>query len=186
MKKDISMSILDARLYAPITALPFIVILIGLYIYIWKLPNVFVEIRNSIFQNFLIFILAVFIGHISYALIKGITWELFGSNKEKAIRYGIRKTNIGTTSFHAYYEKTMEIKAYKLGIAIPGIIVGIIPASLGIIIGNIFIFSIGLFSIFTAGEDILVMWLLRNVEADSLVEDHPKRVGCYVIDKNEA
>ena len=56
---------------------------------------------------------------------------------------------------------------------------------MGIFTGNPFIFIFGLAFILAAGGDILILWLLRKVKAGSLVEDHPKRAGCYVIDKKE-
>ena len=67
----------------------------------------------------------------------------------------------------------------------PGIILGFLPAFIGIITGNAAIFVFGLSSVFFTGGDILILWLIRNVKTGSLVEDHPTRAGCYVIDNKE-
>lgn len=44
-----------------------------------------------------------------------------------------------------------------------------------------FILTFGLFFILAAGGDILILWLLRNVKSSSFVQDHPTRVGCYIL-----
>ena len=163
----------------------FIGILVGLHIYIWKERNFVSELSSLISANFLIFLLILFIGYIIHALIQGLTWQLLGNNKLNAIGYGIRRKDRGSVSFNAYCKEPMELKTYKIGIAMPGIILGILPAVLGIFTGNYLVFIFGLFGVLYSGENILVLWLLREVKADSLVKSHPKRVGFYVIDKNE-
>lgn len=182
MKKDFSVSMVKANLYAVIAALPFIVILIGLDIYIWKGRNLISELFSLEPQYFSLFILSIFIGIIIHELIHGITWQFFSKKKSNAIKYGI---DWKTMSPYAHCKEPMEIKAYRLGTVMPAIILGFLPAIVGIFTGNPFIFIFGLAFILAAGGDILILWLLRKVKAGSLVEDHPKRAGCYVIDKKE-
>lgn len=180
MKKDFSVSMVKANLYAVIAALPFIVILVGLDIYLWKWRNYFGELFSLEPQYFSLFMLAIFVGVIIHELIHGITWQLFSNNKSNAIRYGI---DLKTMSPYAHCKEPMEIKAYRLGAVMPAIILGFLPAFIGIITGNAVIFILGLVFILAAGGDILILWLIRNVKAGSLVEDHPKKAGCYVIEK---
>ncbi|MEL7245524.1 MAG: DUF3267 domain-containing protein [Cyanobacteria bacterium J06573_2] len=185
MKKDLSVLDIEANIYAQIITLPFIGILIGLNIYIWKEQNFLNELSSFISTNFIIFILILFLAYIIHVLIQGLTWQLFANNKSNTIRYGIRRTSRGSVSFQAYCKEPIELKVYKLGITIPGLILGLIPAVLGIFTGNSFVFVFGLFGILYSGEDILILWLLRNIEANSLVKTHSKKTGCYIIDKNE-
>jgi len=35
--------------------------------------------------------------------------------------------------------------------------------------------------IFAAGGDLLVLWVIRNVDARAMVQDHPSRAGCLVV-----
>ncbi len=77
MKKDFSVSMVKANLYAVIAALPFIVILLGLDIYIWKGRNLISELFSLEPQYFSLFILSIFIGIIIHELIHGITWQFF-------------------------------------------------------------------------------------------------------------
>lgn len=182
MKKDFSISAAKANVYGFIVVLPFIVILIGLYIYIWKGRNFISELFRLEPKYFGLFMLAIFLGVIIHELIHGLTWQLFGQKKSNAIRYRIDKK---TMSPYAHCKEPIEAKAYKLGIAMPGIILGFLPAAIGIFTGNAVIFVFGLFGVLAASVDILTLWVLRKVKSASLVEDHPTRVGCYVINKNE-
>ncbi|AFY53200.1 hypothetical protein Riv7116_0606 [Rivularia sp. PCC 7116] len=182
MKKDLSVSMVKANLYAVFAALPFIVILVGVDIYVGQRRNYFDELFSLEPKSFSLFMLAIFIGVIIHELIHGITWQFFSKKKSNAIRYGI---DWKTMSPYAHCKEPMEIKAYRLGAVMPAIILGFLPAIVGILTGNSFIFIFGLVFILAAGGDILILWLIRNVKAGSLVEDHPKRAGCYVIDGNE-
>ena len=182
MKKDISISTAKANVHAFIVVLPFIVILIGLYIYIWKDRNFISELFSLEPQYFSIFLLAIFLLIFIRQLIYGLSWQFFGNKKSNAIRYGINWKNMTP---YTYCRVPIEVKAYKLGFAMPGIILGLLPAFIGIVTGNAVIFVFGLFGVLAAGVDILILWLIRNVKAGLLVEDHPTRAGCYVIDGKE-
>lgn len=76
----------------------------------------------------------------------------------------------------------MEVNAYRIGAAMPGVVLGIAPCIGGIIFGNGWWFVFGLLFTYAACGDALIIWLLRKVKTGSLVEDHPSRAGCYVIE----
>ena len=67
----------------------------------------------------------------------------------------------------------------------PGLVVGLLPSLVGIATGNGWIMLFGLFFTFAAGGDLLVLWLIRKVDAKVLVEDHPTNAGCYVYERRE-
>lgn len=64
----------------------------------------------------------------------------------------------------------------------PGLVLGIFPSLIGIITGYGWIMLFGLLFLLAAGGDILIIWLIRNVEAGKLVKDHPTRAGCCIIE----
>lgn len=39
-------------------------------------------------------------------------------------------------------------------------------------------------TVLAAGGDLVIVWLLRNESGDVLVQDHPSRVGCLVIQED--
>ena len=182
MKKDYSVSMLKANIYGFIAPLPFIVILFGLNIYIWKWRNFLSQLFIDNFQNFILFMLLVFLGIPIRGFLVGLTWQLCGKNKSNTVKYSF---NWKAMTLLVHCKEPIEVKAYRLGAVMPGMILGFFPAFIGIVTGNAVIFVFGLSGVFFAGTDILILWLIRNVKAGSLVEDHPKRAGCYVIDKKE-
>ncbi len=71
----------------------------------------------------------------------------------------------------------MRARAYRLGVVTPGIVLGVVPSVAGIITGNGWVMSFGLFFRFVAGGDFLILWLVRRVAGRALVEDHPTKVA---------
>ena len=62
----------------------------------------------------------------------------------------------------------------------PGIVLGLIPATYGILIDDIYVFIFGCFFTLAAGGDILMVFLLRDQSKNTYVQDHPSEVGCYI------
>jgi hypothetical protein len=86
-----------------------------------------------------------------------------------------------TITPYTHCKEPMEIGAYKLGVSMPGLLLGVLPAIFGILTSNGLILTFGLIFVLAVGGDILILWLLRKVRAGVLVKDHPTRIGCYVI-----
>ena len=167
----------EANVYALVAVLPFIVPFFSLYIYIWGWRNI-LNIYNLHFRDFILYAIAIVVGIILHEMIHGLSWQFFGNKRSNTIKYGIDSK---TLSPYAHCQEPMKIKPYRLGVIMPGVLLGFLPTILGTIIGNSLIFVFGLFFILAAGGDIFILWLLRKVTPGSLVEDHPMRAGCYVI-----
>ena len=72
------------------------------------------------------------------------------------------------------------------GALAPLIILGIIPAAVGIITGNALVFWIGLVMIFSAGGDFLIVMLIltrRSTASEALYLDHPTQAGVVVFER---
>ncbi len=80
----------------------------------------------------------------------------------------------------------MFAKPYRIGAVMPLILLGILPSLYAIAEGQAGLIAFGLFFTFAAGGDMLILWLLRDIPANALVEDHPTRAGCYVLVEEEA
>ena len=177
MKRDLSVSMIEANIYAFVAVLPFVILFLWLYVYIWGWRNI-LNIYNLNFSSFIIYSLAIVVGIIIHEMIHGLSWQFFGNKRSNTIKYGIDRK---TLSPYAHCQEPMKIKPYRQGVIMPGILLGFLPTILGTIIGNSLIFVFGLLFILAAGGDIFILWLLRKVQPGSLVEDHPTRAGCYVI-----
>lgn len=65
---------------------------------------------------------------------------------------------------------------YRLGAAIPGVVLGLLPSLVGIVTGNAPIMLFGLFFTFAAGGDALVLWLIRKVDPNALSSKTTRRM----------
>ena len=177
MKKDLSISIVKANLYSVIFIIPGI-LLAFIYFIIWRNNLKAVELQPSVFQRGT-FLLAAVLGIVLHELIHGFSWAYFGKKSIETIKFGVYWKKLTP---YAHCTEPMEVSAYRLGAMMPGLLLGVFPYLLGVIGGNVLIMFFGLLLTFIAGGDALILWLIRDVKPGQLVEDHPTRAGCYVIE----
>jgi hypothetical protein len=161
-------------------ALPIVGLLVLSYILRWGSAQFWLGF-NALFENFLVFIAIFFLGVIVHEFIHGFSWMLFGQKPFSAIKFGFQ---VKTITPYAHCREPLEVNPYRIGTAMPGILLGLLPASIAIINGNGWLFAFGLLFTVAAGGDMLILWLIRNVSNDKLVEDHPIQAGCYILDSN--
>lgn len=129
-------------------------------------------------------LIGVFIGGIvAHELLHGFGWALAGRQQWQAVSFGFQ---LKTLTPYAHIDAVITARAYRFGTALPGVALGLVPwgISLGIGHGPLHLFGV----VFTAVAvgDAMVLWLVREVPADTLVRDHPDRVGCLVVDADTA
>lgn len=135
-------------------------------------------LRFELTLNFLIFIGVVILSVVIHELLHGIGWMIFGHKPFSAIKFGIQWK---TFTPYAHLKEPVEVNAYRIGGALPGLILGILPYLLSLLLGEVNLLLFGLLNTAGAGGDWLMLWLLRGVPKGALVEDHPTKVGCYVL-----
>lgn len=178
-RRDISVSMGDANLYTLALTLPAIFLLIAFFSAIWGFEAISVSF-SIILQQATIFLVAVIAGIVLHEYLHKIGWWLAGKIPYHAITFGFQ-----WRTFTPYSHCTLPLKAgaYRVGTILPGLALGILPALYALITGNGIYFFWGLIFIFAAGGDFMILWLLRFTSADTLVEDHPERAGCYVLEE---
>jgi len=129
--------------------------------------------------SFLVLIAVVFLGVVVHELIHGITWMIFGHKPFSAINFGFQWK---TLTPYAHLKEPVEINAYRIGGFMPGLVLGILPYILSLLLGDSNLFWFGLVHTAAASGDWLILWLIRNVKSGMLVEDHPTNAGCYVLE----
>jgi hypothetical protein len=65
----------------------------------------------------------------------------------------------------------------------PGVALGLIPVFVGIAWEIGWITLYGFLMLISAIGDFTILWKIRSFSSDSLVVDHPSRVGCWVLTK---
>jgi len=175
---NLSISIEKANVYSLIFALPLAALLVVLYVLRWEVGGAIAGF-NSLFGAFLTFLIVFLAGVVLHELIHGLTWVFFGRKPLRAIQFGFQ---LKTLTPYAHCTEPMGVNAYRIGTAMPGILLGLLPALLGIMNGNGWLLAFGVLFTMAAGGDFLILWLLKDVDRRKLVEDHPTRAGCYILD----
>jgi hypothetical protein len=180
IKKDLSVSMVAANFYSLVFAVPLAALFTLLHLGLWG-KNALTPTREEIAQQLILFILLVMLGIFLHELIHGLAWAYFGKKSLKTIHYGI---NWKVLSPYAHCREPLPVWVYRLGAALPGIILGFIPALIGILTGIGWIFLYGLIFTVAAGGDLVVLWLLRHENSRDWVLDHESRAGCHLIDRS--
>lgn len=103
--------------------------------------------KDIFMDYFLIYLLG---GIIIHELLHGLSWGYFASK---------------------------GLKSIKFGGAMPLIVMGIIPSIIGLIFGHGGILSFGIFFTWAAGGDIIALYMLRKLDNNIYVSDHPEKMG---------
>jgi hypothetical protein len=127
--------------------------------------------------NNLVFFIAILVGIVVHELIHGITW---------ACHTGWRSISFGVMwkllTPYCHCDRPMGIRPYILGALMPCIVLGLLPAIAGVVIGSFPLTVFGIFFIAAAAGDLWMAWLLTKEKADSMILDHPNEAGFYVYE----
>jgi len=172
-KRDVSVSMEQANIYGIAFALPAAILQVAGFSLVYGI-QAFAPTWNLAFL-----VLAVLLGIFLHELIHGLAWMFFGKKPRSAIQFGFMWK---TFSPYAHCTEPLGVGAYRLGTFMPGLLLGILPFVIAMLTGSGDLIWFSLFHTSAACGDWLILWLLRSVPADALVEDHPTRAGCYVIE----
>ena len=176
LKQDLSVSMAKANLCG-LMILPVVVLLSVLYIGVWGPERLLVGMVT--FRELIYFVLTILAGTILHELIHGVSWSYFGKKPFHAIKFGFQ---LKALTPYAHCREALKVRAYRIGALMPGLVLGILPSTIGIVTGNRWLMIFGLLFTLGSGGDLLILWLIRKVHAGEFVEDHPTRAGCYVIE----
>lgn len=177
MSNNTAISLAKGTLFALIIGLLPVILMMEIYIKIWGI-NSFRSGIKSFCSNPIDFLIVIAAGIILHELIHGLSWQLLEGKKSSAIKYGF---DWKTLTPYAHCRESMTVESYRLGTAIPGILLGLLPGIFSIFINNGWLFCFGMFFTFAAGGDLLILWLIRSLKPGTLVKDHPSKFGCYII-----
>jgi hypothetical protein len=187
-RKEIVVDAVKANLYIGLMFIPAIVIFGVPFYFFWRdlyaLANVRLYMQENIdwlkaSMPWIIFgsLIGGIVGH---ELLHGLTWARFARGGFKSIRFGIM-WKILTPYCHC--TEPLSLNAYRLGVIMPGVVLGFLPLLIGFSAGHLGLFLFGMLFTVAAGGDMIIMYLLRNESKDSFVQDHPEKIGCYVYTK---
>ncbi|MBR9975107.1 MAG: DUF3267 domain-containing protein [Bacteroidetes bacterium] len=171
---DRSVSLLKANFLMVYFAVPSVLLLGGAYVAVWGYHRLVWVLMGGYGWS----LAALLVGIVVHEAIHGIAWKIAARKPTSAIRFGFHWK---TLTPYAHCSEPMPARAYRIGAAMPLLLLGVLPSLAGIAWGSGALMAFGLFFTFAAGGDMLILWLLRDVPPDAQVEDHPVRAGCYVL-----
>jgi len=173
-KRDLSISMLRANVIPVLFGIPIAIVQVYLFTTLHGALQGRVE-----WLDVLLVIAVLLVSIVVHELIHGITWRLVAKRSPATITYGVHWK---TMTPYAHISGPMEVNAYRLGGLMPGLVLGIMPYMLSLVLGNGSLLWFGVIHTFAAGGDGLILWSLRSLKQGTMVEDHPSRAGCYVIE----
>lgn len=171
---DRSVSLLKANFLMVYFAVPSVLLLGGAYVAVWGYHRLVWVLMGGYGWS----LAALLVGIVVHEAIHGLTWKVAARKPASAIRFGFHWK---TLTPYAHCSESMPARAYRIGAAMPLLLLGVLPALVAIAWGSGGLMAFGLFFTFAAGGDMLILWLLRDVPCDALVEDHPVQAGCSVL-----
>jgi len=173
---DVSFSLSQATVIA-IVATPVVgVAVLGLYILVWGTDSL---LSGLLYFRHLAIVLSVIFA--SIMIHEGLHWVGyvgFGHLSWRAVRLGF---SLRSLAAYVHSDAELSIAAYRRLVALPGVVLGVIPVFAGITWGAAWMALYGLLMLIGASGDGAILWKVRGVAPGSLVVDHPSRAGCLVL-----
>lgn len=177
-KTDLSVSMNKAAIYSLVISIPIVVLFGWLYSLRWGFDK-FMLGFDVFFGNFFLFFIVFAVGIIVHELIHGFSWMVAGKKPFSAIKFGFQ---VSSFTPYAHCKEPMNVNAYRIGAFMPGLLMGILPSLLAILTGDGWLMVFGILFTTAAGGDFFILWLIRKVSKEKLVEDHPTQAGCYILE----
>jgi hypothetical protein len=122
----------------------------------------------------LIFLLAI----VMHELLHAIGFMLAGKVPLSSISFGVLWKALAP---YAHCHASMTVSAYRVSVALPGVVLGLIPGLLGVVFDSELLALMGALMTGAAGGDLAILLVLRSVPGDALVRDHPSLPGCQIL-----
>ncbi|KPK95731.1 hypothetical protein AMJ80_03905 [bacterium SM23_31] len=180
MKKEYTISTLKANIIGvPIFILALVIVWIP-YRVLWNLSSrdIVTAIYNSNL-HFTVIIPAIIILAVLHELLHAAGWMLNSDAGWKDIKFGVVWKLLTP---YVHLRIPISAHGHRISIALPGIVLGIIPALSGIIFGSGVIAFIGAVMTGASGGDLIVFWMMRSIPPSKMVQDHPTKAGFTLID----
>lgn len=139
---------------------------------IWGMPRL--PTSPSVF---LLFGALLVIGVVVHEAIHGLGFA-WGGADWSAIEFGFSWTGLAP---YAHCTTPLRCGAYRWAIALPGVVLGVIPLAVGLAVGHGGTTVFAFIMLASASGDALLLWTLRAVPRASWVQDHPSKMGALVL-----
>lgn len=143
------------------------------YLFIWGVG----EIR---FLSFVTVGLSIVMFIVIHELLHAVGFIVCGKVTRKEVKFGVIWSQFMP---YAHCKVPIQLKAYRIAIILPLILLGIIPTIYAFLVGSGYWAIIGIFMTVAAFGDVLILWVLRKYRGEDFVLDHSEKIGCVIYQK---
>ena len=156
-------------------SIPFVILTMSLVFSLYLLnvesPKEEIQKLNPFLAIIIYIILIVF-----HELIHGFFFGIYAKGGFKTVRFGVNwKAMIPYCSCN----EVLKVQQYRIVALMPTVFLGFIPLIVGFIIGEINNITISALMVVGGGGDFLMLWMLRKFKKDTMVMDHPSKMGFF-------
>ncbi|MEE8147821.1 MAG: DUF3267 domain-containing protein [Longimicrobiales bacterium] len=126
-----------------------------------------------------IVIAGVLAGTYLHELIHAMSFRRIGKASDTAVGIGVHWKVLTP---YAWCKDPISATAYRWVAVLPGIILGVIPFVVSLIVVEAWLAAWGVFFTLAASGDLLVLWLIRDLARTTRIIDHPSRCGCAIVE----
>lgn len=175
---DLSMSTLKANLLAPAVAFPLGGLLSAAFALVWGVGRLIDAFQVAMLERTGVSVAVLVVGIVSHELLHGIGWTLASARGWNVVSFGFQ---LKTLTPYAHLEEPVTARVHRVGLLMPAGVLGVLPWMVGMLVGDGLFNLFGVLFIMLASGDLMAIWLLRRVRPDQQVQDHPERVGVYLL-----
>jgi succinate dehydrogenase hydrophobic anchor subunit len=142
------------------------------YALIWGSASLQAVLGRLISPFLLVFALSIVV----HEALHGLGCVLVGRVPRREIKFGFKGLMV-----YVHCKAPMTASAYRISLMLPGVIMGLIPALVGLAWGSAWLTVYGTLMVIAALGDLMVLWLIRSVPRDARIQDHPSAPGCQIL-----
>jgi len=180
--KDIETNFTITSLQANLYAIPLAIFIIAAlyipFILIWSVTPL-MKVLYSPFISLKVFLPVFILLALLYEIIHWLAFRWAGKIDATHLKIGFQWK---TLTPYAHCDASMPAYAYRISLILPALLLGIIPSIVALIFGISWLLIYGIIFTIVGGGDFIILWLIRKVKKDQLLQDHPSRCGCKAID----
>jgi hypothetical protein len=116
---------------------------------------------------------------VAHELLHVAPWLIFSRKKVGAVVFGFRLRDL---SPYVHCKEFLRLPHYAIGVILPGLVLGVFPCIIAIIIGHGMMLTFGMFFTAGAAADFLCFVKLLAFKKSTFVLDHPDKIGFFIKD----
>ncbi len=182
-EKEIVYSGVGVNLLAILITIPLCVGLVLLYKIFYPIQDLsFVgHFMETIFHKpsltIVVYLLTIPLGIIIHELLHGFAFARYANNGFGSVSFGF---NLKAFALYAHCKVPLIKSQYIFAAILPGIVLGVVPLIISLFFGSILWYSWSMLFLISALGDILIVVRLINIPKESLISDHPSKIGCII------